>query len=109
MTEERNGGAGPWDVMNLPVRSPTRRRALLSGCTWAAGALMWSGDVWADPALDDLLARIGKARAPVQTLRGRFEQTRTIGLLASEARSHGAITFGRPDTLRADPAPAASV
>jgi hypothetical protein len=102
MTEERNRGAGPWDVMNLPVQAPIRRRALLSGCTWAAAALMWPGDVWADPALDDLLARVGKARAPVRTLRGRFDQTRTIGLLASEVRSHGTITLVRPDRLRWD-------
>jgi Outer membrane lipoprotein carrier protein LolA len=75
---------------------------LVSGCTWLAGTLLGSRQAEADGALDDLLARIGKARAPVRTLRGRFDQTRTIGLLASEVRSHGTMILVRPDRLRWD-------
>jgi hypothetical protein len=73
------------------------RRAFLGGsilglfvpCTASAG----------DP-LDDLLARIARARAPVHTMQGPFTQTRTIGLLATDVRSTGALILVRPDRLR---------
>jgi hypothetical protein len=51
-------------------------------------------------ALDDLLARIAAARAPVRTLVGPFDQTRKIGLLATEVKSTGTMTLVRPDRLR---------
>jgi outer membrane lipoprotein-sorting protein len=88
------------EIGRLGVLFPTRRRALLSGCTWLAGALLWSREAGADPTLDELLFRIGNARATVRTLRARFNQTRKIGLLASEVRSHGTMILVRPDRLR---------
>jgi hypothetical protein len=48
----------------------------------------------------DLVTRVGRARAGVRTLRGPFEQTRTIALLATEVRSRGTLTLVRPDRLR---------
>jgi Outer membrane lipoprotein carrier protein LolA len=48
----------------------------------------------------DLLARVGKARAPVRTLQGPFTQTRTIGLLSTDVRSVGSLALVRPDRLR---------
>jgi hypothetical protein len=53
-----------------------------------------------DDGAANLLARIGKARAALSTLRGPFTQARTIGLLAAEVRSHGTLTLVRPDRLR---------
>jgi hypothetical protein len=61
--------------------------------------------VRADDTSADLLARIARARAPMKTLRGPFTQTRTIGLLAAEVRSHGSLTLVRPDRLRWELAP----
>lgn len=79
--------------------SLTRRGLLL-----ASGSLLLARTARAD-ALDDLLARIARARAPVHTLVGPFTQTRTIGLLATDVRSHGTLTLVRPDRLRWDLAP----
>jgi hypothetical protein len=58
----------------------------------------------ADP-LDDLLARIARARAPLRTMQGPFMQTRTIGLLATDVRSSGTLVLVRPDRLRWELAP----
>jgi hypothetical protein len=55
--------------------------------------------------LEDLLARVARARAPVRTLRGPFTQTRTIGLLSTDVRSTGTMTLLRPDRLRWDLGP----
>jgi hypothetical protein len=54
---------------------------------------------------DGLVARVGRARAPVQTLKGPFEQTRTIGLLATDVHSRGTFMLVRPDRLRWELAP----
>lgn len=56
-------------------------------------------------SIDDLLARIAKARAPVRTLKGPFVQTRTIGLLSTDVRSVGSLVLVRPDRLRWQLAP----
>ena len=69
-----------------------------------AACLLATRRAYAD-ALDDLLARIAKARAPVRTMQGPFTQTRTIGLLATDVKSHGSLTVVRPDRLRWDLAP----
>jgi outer membrane lipoprotein-sorting protein len=50
--------------------------------------------------LDDVLAQIAKARSGLKTLVGPFSQSRRIGLLASEIKSHGTMTLVRPDRLR---------
>ena len=55
--------------------------------------------------LDDVLAKIARARASLKTLAGPFTQTRKIGLLASEVRSTGTLTLVRPDRLRWELAP----
>jgi hypothetical protein len=78
------------------------RRALIAG---SLGAVLASRSARADDALDGLLARIARARAPVRTLQGPFTQTRTIGLLATDVRSTGTLTLVRPDRLRWELAP----
>jgi hypothetical protein len=78
------------------------RRGLLAGSVlflFAARAAPAAGSI------DDLLARIAKARAPVRTLKGPFTQTRTIGLLSTEVRSVGSLALVRPDRLRWQLAP----
>jgi hypothetical protein len=78
------------------------RRALIAG---SLGAVLAARSARADDALDGLLARIARARAPVRTLQGPFAQTRTIGLLATDVRSTGTLTLVRPDRLRWELAP----
>jgi len=78
------------------------RRALLGGSV--LGLLAPRPALARDP-LDDLLARVARARAPVRTLRGPFTQTRTIGLLAVDVRSTGTLVLVRPDRLRWELAP----
>lgn len=77
------------------------RRALLGGSM----ALLAPRVAMAADPLDDLLARVARARAPVRTLRGPFTQTRSIGLLAIDVRSTGTLVLVRPDRLRWDLAP----
>jgi hypothetical protein len=77
------------------------RRSLLAG----SATLLVTRDARADGSLDDLLARIAKARLPVHTLKGPFTQTRTIGLLSTDVRSAGSLALVRPDRLRWDLAP----
>jgi hypothetical protein len=81
------------------------RRAVLA----ASGALLVSRVARADGAGSDVLARIAKARASVRSLQGPFTQKRTIGLLATEVRSHGTLALVRPDRLRWELAPPDSV
>jgi hypothetical protein len=81
------------------------RRAVLAG----SAALLASRGARADGAADDLLARIARARAPVRSIQGPFTQKRTIGLLATDVRSHGTLALVRPDRLRWELAPPDSV
>jgi len=76
-----------------------RRRFLLTSATTMAAGVLPASRARAD-AVDDVLARITKARAGVQTLRARFTQKRVIGLLATAVESKGALTLVRPDRLR---------
>jgi hypothetical protein len=62
--------------------------------------LLSSGFARADDDADDVIARVGRARAPIRTLKGPFQQTRTIGLLATDVRSRGTLVLVRPDRLR---------
>src|SRR5208337_4728980 len=78
------------------------RRAILSGSLLA---LVAPRVVLAADPLDDLLARIARARAPIRTMQGPFTQTRTIGLLATDVRSTGTLVLVRPDRLRWELAP----
>jgi Outer membrane lipoprotein carrier protein LolA len=73
------------------------RRVFLGGSV--LGLLVPSAARGGDP-LDDVLARIARARAPVHTMQGPFTQTRTIGLLATDVRSTGTLVLVRPDRLR---------
>src|SRR5271169_4811635 len=77
------------------------RRAMLAGTAMLA---LTRAARAADP-VDDVLARIARARASVRTLQGPFVQTRTIGLLATDVRSTGTLTMVRPDRLRWELAP----
>jgi hypothetical protein len=79
------------------------RREFLAGSLVFLGA-SGSRVARADP-LEDLLARISRARAPIHTLVGPFTQTRTLGLLATAVRSSGTMTLVRPDRLRWELAP----
>ena len=72
------------------------RRSLLAG----SALLFATRGALAAGSIDDLLARIAKARAPVRTLKGPFTQTRTIGLLSTDVRSVGSLALVRPDRLR---------
>src|SRR5688500_17131498 len=47
-------------------------------------------------------ALITKAREGLKTVTARFAQTRTVGLLAADVNSKGAMTIVRPDRLRWD-------
>jgi hypothetical protein len=59
----------------------------------------------ADDGADDVIARVARARAPIRTLKGPFQQKRTIGLLATDVRSRGTLVLVRPDHLRWELAP----
>ena len=61
------------------------RRSLLA----ASAVLLATRAARASSSIDDVLARIAKARFPVRTLKGPFTQTRTIGLLSTDVRSVG--------------------
>lgn len=74
-----------------------RRVALAGGA--AVIATLFARGGRADPT-GDLLRRIAQARGPVRTLQGPFTQTRVIGLLAADVRSHGTMALVRPDRLR---------
>jgi Outer membrane lipoprotein carrier protein LolA len=74
------------------------RRAFLCGSAVIVGARL--SPARADVPAGDLLGRIAQARVPVRTMRGPFTQTRTIGLLAADVRSHGTMALVRPDRLR---------
>lgn len=77
------------------------RRALLS----AAACLLTARAARADGAVDDLFARVARARAPLRTLQGPFTQHRTIALLATDVVSHGTLRLVRPDRMRWELAP----
>jgi outer membrane lipoprotein-sorting protein len=69
----------------------------------AASAIALIGNVArADDDVDEALEKITKARAKIKTLQAPFNQTRVIGLLASEVKSKGKLTLKRPDRLRWD-------
>ena len=51
-------------------------------------------------SIDEVLARIAKARENLKTLVGPFTQERTIGLLATKVKSTGKLTLALPDKLR---------
>jgi Outer membrane lipoprotein carrier protein LolA len=72
------------------------RRSLLA----ASAVLLATRAARASSSIDDVLARIAKARFPVRTLKGPFTQTRTIGLLSTDVRSVGSLALVRPDRLR---------
>jgi hypothetical protein len=77
------------------------RRRVIAGSV----VLLASRRARADGDLGDLIARVGRARAGVRTLQGPFEQTRTIGLLATDVRSKGTLLLVRPERMRWELAP----
>jgi len=74
------------------------RRALLAGCAGLACAAAARDACATDDG--QVFEKIARARAPVHTLRGPFEQTRSIGLLSTDVRSRGTLMLVRPDRLR---------
>jgi hypothetical protein len=77
------------------------RRHLIVG----SAAVLACRPAMAETPLKDALARVASARAGLRTLSGPFQQTRKIGLLASEVRSTGTLVLARPDRLRWELAP----
>ncbi len=77
----------------------TSRRELLLG---AAASIFVASRARADdlPPIDEVLAKIARARASLKTLVGPFTQVRKIGMLATEVKSTGAMMLVRPDRLR---------
>jgi len=65
----------------------TRRAAIVGALTLASRA---RAD---EPSIDEVLAKIAKARASLKSLVGPFTQSRKIGLLASEVKSTGTMTL----------------
>ncbi|MBI4701075.1 MAG: outer membrane lipoprotein carrier protein LolA, partial [Deltaproteobacteria bacterium] len=91
------GRLGEPSLLARKCRERVRRRQLLLGL--AAAALVAAGGAQAD-SVDELLARTGAARASLRTLRARFRQTRTIGLLATAVQSRGELLLAPPGRLR---------
>ncbi len=77
---------------------PSRRHFVLG----AAASVFVASRARADdlPPIDEVLAKIARARASLKTLVGPFTQARKIGMLAAEVKSIGAMTLVRPDRLR---------
>jgi hypothetical protein len=71
---------------------------------FALGAVLLLAGTSASAA-EDLTERIRRARSKVRSLRGPFEQTRTVGLLATDVHSKGTLTLVRPERLRWELAP----
>jgi hypothetical protein len=67
--------------------------------------LFASRNAAADTDTADCIARVGRARNHLRTLQGPFQQTRRIGLLATDIVSRGTFTLVRPNQLRWDLAP----
>ena len=78
-----------------------RRRSLLLGVGSSAGLTLLGRPAAAD-AVGDVLEKITEARKDIKTLQAPFEQTRSIGLLASDVVSTGKLWIVRPDRLRWD-------
>ena len=82
-----------------------RRRDFLLGLLAASAAPL----VARADAVDDLLARIARARAGAKTLTGPFTQVATVGLLRSQVTSTGTLYLKYPDRLRWELGPPDSV
>jgi hypothetical protein len=67
--------------------------------------LFASRSAGADTDTADCIARVGRARSHLRTLQGPFQQTRRIGLLATDIVSRGTFALVRPNQLRWDLAP----
>ena len=78
----------------------SRRAFALGGAALGGAALALGPAARAAGDAGDLVTRVGRARAAIKTLRGPFEQTRTIALLATDVRSRGTVTLARPTRLR---------
>lgn len=80
------------------------RRRFLTGALGAAAAASvlgsFEGSASAQASVPEVLEKIRKARATLKTLIGPFEQTRSVGLLATKVKSKGELTLVTPDRLR---------
>jgi outer membrane lipoprotein-sorting protein len=75
------------------------RRAYLAAALATAASSLLAAPAWADD-VEETLRAITKARSKTRTLRARFTQTRTIGLLATEVKSNGSLSMVQPGRLR---------
>jgi hypothetical protein len=78
----------------------SRRAVLFGAVSLVAMSRVARSDEVPLPPIDDVLAKIARARATLKTLVGPFTQARKIGMLATEVKSTGAMTLVRPDRLR---------
>jgi outer membrane lipoprotein-sorting protein len=76
------------------------KRALLIGAGGLAVSALLPGRAVAAATVDESLREIEAARSGLRLLFAPFEQTRVVGLLASEVKSRGELTVMRPDRLR---------
>lgn len=76
------------------------RRDLLAGAGAFAASTVLPGQARAASTVDEALREIEAARSGLRLLLAPFEQTRVVGLLASEVKSRGELTVMRPDRLR---------
>lgn len=75
------------------------RRSLLLGVSALTACVALSREARADE-VDEVLAKISKARRSIKTLQAPFTQKRVIGLLATSVISKGQLTLVRPNRLR---------
>jgi len=80
------------------------RRQFISGALGVVGSACvltgFEGRAHAEASVPDVLEKIRKARATLKTLVAPFEQTRSVGLLATTVKSKGELTLVTPDRLR---------
>jgi outer membrane lipoprotein-sorting protein len=76
------------------------RRSVLAGAAALATAAIVPEEAVAAASVDEALREIEAARSGLRLLFAPFEQTRVVGLLASEVKSRGELTVMRPDRLR---------
>jgi outer membrane lipoprotein-sorting protein len=77
-----------------------QRRGFVLGSAALAVSALAPRSAEAAGSVDDALRAIEAARSGLRLLFAPFEQTRVIGLLASEVKSRGELTVLRPDRLR---------
>ena len=73
-----------------------RRRFVSAAAAGAIGLMALPGEA----STPEVIASIRSARQSMRTLQAKFEQERTLGLLATRVVSRGELSLIRPDQLR---------